>query len=80
MKHLKKLQCIAVMFILLTVWVIGVKAEEHKISRTVDGIELGMSLQEVGNVFKMEEKEDGAIVLMRKYKFGDPEQLSRINK
>jgi hypothetical protein len=39
-----------------------------------------MTFQEVGKVFTMEEKEDGAVTLMRKYGFGDPENQASINK
>lgn len=75
-----KNQLIGVVFILLIVLITGARAEEQVIARTVAGIELGMSLQEVGKVFQMEEKEDGVVALMRKFGFGDPEKQSKINK
>jgi len=75
-----KNQLIGFVFILLIVLVTGSMAEEQVIARSVAGIELGMSLQEVSKVFQMEEKEEGVVVLMRKFGFGDPEKQSKINK
>ena len=78
--RLVKYQIISVVFILLIVLIIGARAGEQVITRTVAGIELGMSLQEVGKVFHMEEKEDAVVAIMRKFGFGDPEKQSKINK
>jgi len=55
-------------------------AGEQTITRVVADIGLGMTFQEVGKVFKIEEKEDGVVTLMRKYGFGDPENQVSINK
>lgn len=78
--RLVKSRIIGVVFILFIVLITGAWAEEQVIARAVAGIELGMSLQAVGKVFQMEEKEDGVVALMRKFGFGDPERQSKINK
>lgn len=69
-----------IIFIFLFASITFTRAEDRAITRVVAGIELGMSLQEIGKIFQIEEKEDAVISLMRKFGFGNPEKQSKINK
>lgn len=57
-----------------------IAAGAEKISRQIAGLELGMSAREAEKILEMEEREDGTIILMRRYKFGDPDERAKLNK
>lgn len=80
MRQIRNQQVIVFVFIYCLILIGGVWAAAQAITRVVADIQLGMTVQEVGKVFNMEEKEDVLVTLMRKYGFGDSENQARINK
>ncbi len=69
-----------VLFIIFFVLLIDALADTKAINRGILGIKLGMTLDEVKKLFHIEEKEDGMVILMRRYGFDDPEKQTKINK
>lgn len=77
-----KLICSLWVFVIITPLFFNLEAyaKDYKIGREIVGIKLGMTIQDVSHIYKIKQKEEGIVALMRKLDFGDPERLANINK